>query len=323
MANLPMIMAFVSGFLAIVAVNFLLADAAERRRLGSYPQLQAELRSALRQAQKSQSQDSNSLDKLAGDDYHGGERVLKMSWREHWAWVVERSGIKVSLRQLVLISLVIATGFGLLPGVVFSQWLPGLVLAPMATAIPWLYVTVRTNRWLERLRKQLPDVFDMMSRVMRAGQTISQAMQAVADEFPQPAGEEFGYCYEQQNLGLSSGVALRELARRTGLLELKIFAVSVSVHRQTGGNLAELLDKLATILRDRARIHGMIRALTAEGRLQAMVLLALPPLLLASITLVNRPYAMVLYQYPGLLATMFASMVAGAIWMYRIIRFDF
>ena len=105
-----------------------------------------------------------------------------------------------------------------------------------------------------------------MGRVVRAGQTISQALQAVADEFPPPIAAEFAYCYEQQNLGLSPESALRDLARRTGLLEIKIFVLALLVQQQTGGNLAELLDKLSGIIRERFRIRGQIKTLTAEGR---------------------------------------------------------
>src|SRR5215831_2903505 len=108
---------------------------------------------------------------------------------------------------------------------------------------------------------------------------MSQALQAVADEFDTPISTEFAYCYEQQNLGLSPEVAMRDLARRTGLLEIKIFVLALLVQQQTGGNLAELLEKLADIVRERFRMRAKIKALTAEGRLQAIILLALVPLL--------------------------------------------
>ena len=103
----------------------------------------------------------------------------------------------------------------------------------------------KRNARLEKLLSQLPDAFDLMARVIRAGQTMSQALQAVADEFAQPIAAEFAYCYEQQNLGLPPETALRDLARRTGLLEIKIFVLALLVQQQTGGNLAELLDKLS------------------------------------------------------------------------------
>ena len=127
-----------------------------------------------------------------------------------------------------------------------------------------------------------------MARVIRAGQTMSQALLAVADEFPPPIAGEFSYCYEQQNLGLSPETAFRDLARRTGLLEIKIFVLALLVQQQTGGNLAELLDKLSAIIRERYRIRGQIKTLTAEGRMQAMVLLALPPGMFLLMLVMNR-----------------------------------
>ena len=122
--------------------------------------------------------------------------------------------------------------------------------------MPLLYVQLKRKRAAGEAPAQLPDAFDLMGRVIRAGQTMSQALQAVADEFPQPIAGEFAYCYEQQNLGLPPEVALRDLARRTGLLEIKIFVLALLVQQQTGGNLAELLDKLSTIIRERFRIRG-------------------------------------------------------------------
>ncbi len=162
----------------------------------------------------------------------------------------------------------------------------------------------------------------MMSRVLRSGQTISQSIQAVADEFSPPIAEEFGFCYEQQNLGLSPEAAMRQLAQRTGLLEIRIFVVAVMVHRQTGGNLSELLDKISHVIRERFRISGYIRALTAEGRLQAIILLALPPLMIFLLLALNRDYMMTIFKYPSLLIVMFTCEILGALWMRKIVNFE-
>ena len=116
---------------------------------------------------------------------------------------------------------------------------------------------------------------------------------------------------------------MRDLSRRTGLLEVKIFVLAVMVHRQTGGNLAELLEKLSFVIRERYRIQGLIAALTAEGKLQAWVLLALPMFLIAALFVVNREYTMELFRYPLLLLGMAGLMAVGAVWMNRIIHFDF
>ncbi len=321
MASVPMILAFAAVFLGVLGINFLLVDLDERRR------------SRERERQEEAFRAEQLVRARAGLEHvvlptveEPTEAPLVMefgTWRERLTWFVEQSGVKLTPFQLALVSLlnvIVIVGGG---GLILHHWLPALALAPLAAAAPWLIVSIKKRRRLARLQAQLPDVFDMMSRILRSGQTISQALQAVADEFPRPASEEFGYCYEQQNLGLSPAVALHELARRTGLLELKIFVLAVGVHRQTGGNLAELLDKLSAIIRDRSRIRGMIKSLTAEGRFQAIILLLLPPLLLAAISIINHAYAKVLFQYPTLMAATAGLMVLGAAWMFRIIHFDF
>ncbi|HVW36776.1 MAG TPA: type II secretion system F family protein, partial [Pirellulales bacterium] len=112
-------------------------------------------------------------------------------------------------------------------------------------------------------------------------------------------------------------------AQRTGLIELNIFVVAVIVQRQVGGNLSEILEKLADVVRERYRIRGVIRGLTAEGRLQALILMALPPLLLALMLIVNREYAQLLLERPILLVGMGVFMGLGALWIRKIVNFDF
>ena len=321
MASAPMILAFIAVFLGILGVNFALVDLEERRRNLYRNKLEEEIRAE--QRERARMGLGHIATPTVRDDMEGQLVMESGTWRERLVWFIEQSGLRTTPLQLAILSLLIASTVLVGGGVILHRWLPAVVLAPFAAVIPWLYVARRKKLRLAKLQTQLPDVFDMMSRILRSGQTISQALQAVADEFPRPASEEFGYCYEQQNLGLSPAVALRELARRTGLLELKIFVLAVGVHRQTGGNLAELLDKLSAIIRDRSRIQGMIKSLTAEGRFQAIILLVLPPFLLAAITFINHAYAMVLFQYPTLLAGMAAFMLFGAAWMYRIVHFDF
>ena len=176
----------------------------------------------------------------------------------------------------------------------------------------------------EKLLSQLPDAFDLMWRVIRAGQTMSQALQAVADEFAPPIAGEFAYCYEQQNLGLPPETALRDLGRRTGLLEIKIFVTALLVQQQTGGNLAEMLDKLSGIIRERYQIRGQIKALTAEGRFQGIILLALP----AVHVLIDAVPEPRLRRHPARAprpdrARRSISEAFGAIWIRKIVNFDF
>lgn len=124
-------------------------------------------------------------------------------------------------------------------------------------------------------------------------------------------------------MGLSAEVALRQLAKRTGLLEIKIFVLAVVVQRQTGGNLAELLDKLGEVIRERFRIDGMIMSLTAQGRFQALILLSLPPAMFALLMVINPEYEMQLFDYPGFIALALGLMTLGGVMVNRIVNFDY
>ena len=148
-------------------------------------------------------------------------------------------------------------------------------------------------------------------------------MQAVAADFPAPIAEEFLLCSEQQNLGLDPEISMRQLARRTGMIELQIFVVAVLVQRQVGGNLAEILRSLAQVVRERFRIQGMVEALTAEGRMQAMVLMALAPFLLVVMLVMNRGYINSLLEAPWLLFSMVGLQGLGWLWIRKIVNFEF
>ncbi len=179
------------------------------------------------------------------------------------------------------------------------------------------------DRRIEKLRSQLSDAFELMARVVRAGQTLGQALMAVADEFPQPISTEFAYCYEQQNLGLSPEVTFRDLTRRTGVIELKIFVLAVLVQQQTGGNLAELLTKLASVVRERYLIRGTIKTLTAEGRMQGWVLAGMPPCMLGLLLVINPSYAKVHFDHMNVLLVTFGFEALGILWIRKIVNFDF
>jgi tight adherence protein B len=237
--------------------------------------------------------------------------------------MIEQSGLDVTARKLLAISATAALTLGGLGGLVRQSLVVAAALALVGAAVPLLYVQHKRKARIEKLLSQLPDSFDLMGRIIRAGQTMSQALQAVADEFPQPIAVEFGYCYEQQNLGLPPEAAMRDLARRTGLVEIRIFVMAIMVQQQTGGNLAELLDKLAHIIRERYRIRGEVRTLTAEGRMQAAVLLGLPPALFLIMMVMNRDYASILLEYPALIWTTLAFEGLGALWIRKIVNFDF
>lgn len=236
--------------------------------------------------------------------------------------MLAQSDLALTLRQLGLISIGTALA-GAALGLAVAGPMPAALGFFCLGAAPLLYVRHRQKARHNRLLAQLPAAFDLMARVLRSGQSVPQAFQAVADSLEPPIAGEFAFCQEQQNLGLLPEVTYRDLARRTGMLEVKIFVMAMMVQRQTGGNLSEVLERLAALVRERVRLRNHVRTLTAEGRLQAVVLLVLPPVMFFVMRLVNRPYADVLLDHTGLLAVMIASMIVGALWIRKIIQFDF
>jgi tight adherence protein B len=236
---------------------------------------------------------------------------------------LEQSGLTITLRSLVLVCLGSASAAGLAVALVTMIWWVALAAALLALPVPLLFVALRREQRLSKLRRQLPDAFEMMSRSIRAGQTVTRSFQTVADDFESPISDEFAWCFEQQNLGLPQDIALRDLGRRCGVAELQMLVVALLVQRQSGGSPVELLDNLAQVVRRRIALQERINTLTAEGRMQAAVLLLLPPLLLTIISFLNPDYVAALWDRPMLLLGILGSELLGVIWIRRILRLEF
>ena len=128
------------------------------------------------------------------------------------------------------------------------------------------------------------------ARALRAGHSLAAGLHVVAEEMPCPIADEFNRVYEEQNLGIPIDDALKSLADRVPNLDLRFFVTSVAIQRQTGGDLAEILDKIGYVIRERIRILGQVQALTAEGRLSGVILLALPPVLFGTMLHIKYDY---------------------------------
>jgi len=192
-----------------------------------------------------------------------------------------------------------------------------------AGALPLLWLLHRRRKRLKTFGAQLPDGLELLARALRAGHSLQAGFGLVADEMPAPIGKEFGRVYEEQNLGVSMEEALREMTDRVPNLDLKFFATAVILQRQTGGDLAEILDKIGQLIRERFTIWGQIQALTGEGRLSGIVLLALPPVLFLAVYRLNPEYVMVLFTDPmgkKMLAGALVMQVLGALVIKKIIN---
>jgi tight adherence protein B len=151
---------------------------------------------------------------------------------------------------------------------------------------------------MNQLIDQLPDVFELMSQALRAGHSLGSAIELVYQQMPDPIGSEFGRAFHEQNLGIKIEDTLISMANRVDSLDVRFFVTAVLIQRQTGGDLAEVLDKIGSVIRQRIELFGLVRSLTAEGRLSGWVLLALPVATFGATCYMNPEYAGVLLNDP-------------------------
>jgi len=165
----------------------------------------------------------------------------------------------------------------------------------VSSMLPVVWLMFRRKRRLKKFAAQLPEALELVARALRAGHSLAAGFRLVASEMSEPISSEFGRVFEEQNLGIPFEEALEGLTERVPNLDLKFFATAVVLQRQTGGDLAEILDKIGTLVRERFKIWGQVQALTGEGRLSGIVLLALPPLLFVAVYRMNPDYLMLLF----------------------------
>ncbi len=233
---------------------------------------------------------------------------------------VEQSGLTASLRQLCLAS--IALGSGLATLLLFApfRWIVAPLGAIAGILLPWLFVAFRRRRRVERLRRQLPEALDSMARALQAGQSVASALQIIATECRDPLAREFACVCEQQNLGLSFEASLQELSRRIPILELRILSIALIVQRQAGGNPVEIITNMSDLVRKRLRLADRVRALTGEGRMQAIVLTLLPIIAFFGLWLGRPEYIRPLLERPRMLLSLVLAQAVAGFWIRRIVR---
>jgi tight adherence protein B len=205
---------------------------------------------------------TNLLEKLTPEFF----RVSKM---------FEQADLKIQPSVLFGIALGLAFVGGLI-----STLAVNIFVAPVGAAVlfslPFVWLWWKRSTRLKKFGAQLPEAMELVARALRAGHSLGAGLHVVSDEMPEPISKEFGRVYEEQNLGVSLEDALNHMCDRVPNLDLRFFVTSVNIQRQTGGDLAEILDRIGHVIRERFKILGQVKALTAEGRLSGIVLIALP-----------------------------------------------
>jgi len=195
----------------------------------------------------------------------------------------------------------ISLGLGVL-GAALCVWGVNIYLAPIGLvvcfALPWLWVYTKRAGRLKKFASQLPDAMELVARALRAGHSLAAGMHVVAEEMPAPVCDEFRRVYDEQNMGISLEETLNGMCERVPNLDLRFFVTSVAIQRQTGGDLAEILDRIGHVIRERFKILGQVKALTGEGRLSGVVLIALPIGLFLFMMIMKPDYIELLWKDP-------------------------
>ncbi len=236
--------------------------------------------------------------------------------------LLQQANSRTPLGVFLLLSLVLfIVGwlvFDLLTGGVLISFILGLMFA----STPFLYILIARNQRMAKFERQLPDALDLVARSLRAGHAFSGALQMVAQEFPDPIGPEFAKTFAEINFGISVQDALKNLTQRIDCQDLKFFAISVIIQRESGGNLAEILESIGSLIRERFKLHGRIRTLAAEGKISAIILIALPFLVAGLIYVMNREYLQLLFSEPVgklMLVLALVGMLLGVAVMKKIV----
>jgi tight adherence protein B len=181
-------------------------------------------------------------------------------------------------------------------------WMVNIYVAPvmflLAFPLPFLWLAWKRKSRLNRFAAQLPDALELTARALRAGHSLAAGLHVVAEEMQAPIAKEFNRVYEEQNLGIQLEDALKNMIDRVPNLDLKFFITSVAIQRQTGGDLAEILDRIGYVIRERYKILGQVKALSAEGRLSGVVLIALPIGLFFLMMFMKPDYEKLLWTEP-------------------------
>jgi len=207
----------------------------------------------------------------------GGFRqvVSSLQFAKHAEMQIQQAGLTWTASKLITIMCILAVA-GFAVGLVAVGMVVAFVLAAVFAAAPYLYVRRTRKKRLDKIEEQFPEALDFLARSMRAGHAFTISLEMLGQEAPDPLGQEFRALFNEQNLGAPLDSALKNFGDRVPLMDVRFFTSSVMLQKQTGGNLSEILQRLAYVIRERFRLKGQVKAASAHGRLTATILTVLP-----------------------------------------------
>jgi tight adherence protein B len=240
--------------------------------------------------------------------------------------LILESGVKMTVGVFLSLSFASAAAGWALGMLGLKLFVAGLVLAIAAGFAPYMIIRHKRTKRLQAFEEQFPEAIDLIARSLRAGHAFTTGLSIAAEELPAPAGAEFKQVYDQQNFGMSMPDALRAMARRVPVLDARFFVTAVLTQRESGGNLAEVLDNLSAVMRDRFKVKRQIRVISAHGRLSGWILSLVPPGLAGFLFFIQPAFMRILIDDPIGLRLVFLAIglqLTGTYIISRLVKIEY
>ena len=239
--------------------------------------------------------------------------------------MLQQAAVSMTTSAFLTLTLGLSVGLGLVVLLLFRNWFAAILFTAIGAWLPYLWLKRRRNRRMYAFEEALPEAIDLLGRAIRAGHPLSSGLKMVADETQEPIAGEFQRTFEEHRFGVPFDDAIQDLADRVNIVDVRILVTAILIQREVGGNLAEVLDNLASVIRARFTIRRQLRVYTAQGRMSGYVLAALPIIVGGIIYLLNPEYGALMFTHSlgrfflGLAATM---QIIGYLWIRKIINID-
>lgn len=211
---------------------------------------------------------------------------------------IQQSAMEITVGMVLTLSMLSGWVVFLLALLFNAQFVIAILFGLLALSIPFIVIAIKRQKRFLKFEEQFPEAIQLLARAVRAGHAFTTGLDLIAKEMPSPLADEFQRTYEQQNLGLPLRDAFENMTKRMPLTDVRLFVTALLIQRESGGNLAEILDNLSSVIRERFKLIRQIRVYTAQGRLSLYILVGMPPLMAVAMYITNRDYIMRLFTDP-------------------------
>src|SRR5260370_13182779 len=298
--------------------------------LGSDPQ-QEVIRRRMESVRKAERRGNVSLsvelvrDEMLSSVPFFNEFLMKLSWSSRFRDFVVQAGLKTRPGKILLISFAASVGAYFVSGFFFPRFPIPYIFAVVGIVAPFAYVAFLRRKRLSRFEEHFPEALDLLGRAVRAGHAFTTGLEMIAKEAQEPICGEFRTAFEEQNFVLLLRDALLNLTERVPLVDVRFFVTALLIQKETGGNLAEILDGLSRVIRERFRIHREVQTRTAQGKLTAAILIAIPPFMMVALGALNPQYMETLSNDPvgpTIFGVAWTLQVVGSALLWKIIHIE-